>query len=58
MTQLTGEKAELRFTLEIKRARTGQVEVFEMVGHTDPEELQKLIEAGAENGSDTLDSST
>ena len=55
MIQLAGEKAELRFTLEIKRAATGLVETYEMVGHVDPDELQKLV--GAENGSNTLDSS-
>ena len=55
MIELTGEKAELRFTLEITRAATGKVETYEMIGHADPEELQKLI--GAENGSNTLDSS-
>ena len=54
MIELTGEKAELRFTLEIKRAATGKVETYEMVGHADPEELQKLL--GADNGSNTLDS--
>lgn len=54
MIALEGEKAELRFTLEITRADTGKVETFEMVGHTDPEELKKLL--GANNGSNTLDS--
>jgi len=54
MIELTGERAELRFTLEIKRADTGKVETYEMVGHSDPEELKKLI--GADNGSNSLDS--
>lgn len=56
MSELVGQKAELRFTIEIKRAATGKVDTFEMVGHADAAELQKLI--GAENGSNTLDSST
>jgi len=54
MIELQAEKAELRFTLEITRADTGKVETYEMVGHTDPEELQKLL--GAEIGCNTLDS--
>ena len=53
MSELVGEKAELRFTLEITRAETGKVETYEMVGHADPEELKKLL--GAEHGSDPLD---
>jgi hypothetical protein len=56
MIALQGDKTELRFTLEIVRAATGKVETFEMIGHSDPEELKKLL--GAENGSNTLDSST
>ena len=56
MIELQGEKAEIRFTLEIKRADTGKVDTFEMVGHSDPEELKKLL--GADNGRNPLDSST
>jgi len=56
MIELQGEKAELRFTIEITRAETGKVETFEMIGHSDPIELAKLL--GAEDGSNTLDSST
>lgn len=56
MIELTGQPAELRFTLEITRKETGKVEVYEMVGHADPEELKKIL--GAENGRDPLDSST
>ena len=54
MIELTGQPAELRFTLEVKRAATGKVETYEMVGHADPEELKKIL--GAEHGSDTHDS--
>jgi len=54
MIELVGEKAELRFTLEITRADTGKVETYEMVGHSDPEELKKLL--GEHLGSNTLDS--
>lgn len=42
---LNGQEGELRFTLEITRAATGETETVEMVG--------KL---GDSNGSDTLDS--
>lgn len=32
MTQLQGQPAELRFTIEIKRAATGKVERFDLIG--------------------------
>jgi hypothetical protein len=51
---LAGEKAELRFMVEITRAATGVVEQYEMVGHASPEELQQLL--GADHGSDTHNS--
>jgi len=54
MIELTGQPAELRFTLEVTRADTGKVETYEMVGHADPEELKKIL--GAEHGSDTHNS--
>lgn len=38
MIELTGPKAELRFTLEIKRAATGITEKVEMVGTIENEE--------------------
>ena len=54
MIELAGQPANIFFTVEITRAATGKTETVEMVGHADPEELQKLIETqGAENGSDT-----
>lgn len=36
MNELEGRPAELRFTLEIKRAATGATETVEMVGHIVP----------------------
>ena len=36
MNHLQGPPAELRFTLSIKRAATGLVETYDMVGHTLP----------------------
>lgn len=32
MNELSGEKAELHFTIDIKRAATGETETFELVG--------------------------
>lgn len=36
MIELAGQPAELRFTLEIKRAATGKTETYAMVGHINP----------------------
>ena len=33
MSELTGPPAELRFTIEITRKATGEVESYEMIGH-------------------------
>ena len=52
MIELQGQKGEVRFTVEIKRAATGKVETDEMVGHADPEKLKEL-----QDGSHPLDSS-
>lgn len=46
MIDLSGQAGELRFTLEITRAETGETETVEMVGKI----------GDIENGSDTLDS--
>lgn len=46
MSELNGQAGELRFTLEIKRAETGETETVEMVGKI----------GDIEHGSDTLDS--
>ena len=37
MSELTGQPAEISFTLTITRAATGKVEVIPMVGHIVPE---------------------
>lgn len=47
MNELTGEKAELRFTIDITRAATGETESFELVGTITPQEQEN------ENGSNT-----
>jgi hypothetical protein len=46
MTELSGQPAELRFTLEITRAATGLTETVEMVGHVipDPQPQPQVIE--------------
>ena len=53
MSDLTGQPGELRFTVEVKRAATGETETYELIGHIGPDE--KPTEDN-ENGSDTLDS--
>jgi len=50
MIELQGQKAELRFTLEITRKETGKVEQYELIGHLDADKLKEL-----QNGSNTLD---
>ena len=53
MIELQGQKAELRFTLEITRKETGKVEQYELIGHLDADKLKEL-----QNGSNTLDRGT
>lgn len=50
MIDLVSEPAELRFTVEITRKATGEVEVYEMVGHSINEEVE-------DNGSNTFNDS-
>lgn len=35
MAELNGKPGELRFTVEVKRAATGKVETFELIGKVD-----------------------
>jgi len=44
MSDLTGPPAELRATIHITR-KDGQVETFELVGHSDPEKLAEIVAA-------------
>lgn len=37
MAELQGRPGELRFTIEVKRAATGKVETYEMVGQAEDE---------------------
>lgn len=48
---LQGKPGELRFCVEIKRAETGKVETYELIGHIQPEETKD------DHGSHPLDSS-
>ena len=45
---LSGEVGELAFTIQIKRAETGKVEEYQLVGRITDEQLKELT-----NGSDT-----
>lgn len=38
MSELTGQPAEVRMTIEVKRAATGQTETFDLVGHIEAKE--------------------
>lgn len=49
MPDLTGQVGELRLTIDITRADTGEVETYELVG---------VVTDGEEDGSNPLDSST
>ncbi len=48
-TQLQGPPAELRLTIEVKRAATGQTEVFELIGTPIPEPEQKEASDGGDS---------
>lgn len=52
MIDLVGQPGELRFTVEIKRAETGKVETYDLVGYLDEDKLKEL-----QNGSDSQHSS-
>ncbi len=42
MINLQGQEGELRFTVQITRAATGQVEEYELIGKITHEEAQQL----------------
>ena len=52
MISLNGQPGEVRFTVEIKRAETGKVEQYDLVGYLDEAKLKEL-----QNGSNSLNSS-
>jgi len=53
MVQLTPEPGELRATIHIKRKETGKVEMYEIVGHKDPEKLKEILANHRANASTT-----
>jgi len=52
MSELIGQKGEVRMTIQITRKNTGKVEQFDLVGQITDEQLK-----GLQNGSNTLNSS-
>jgi hypothetical protein len=42
MSDLQAQAGELKFTIEIKRAATGETETHELVGHLTPEQADEL----------------
>jgi hypothetical protein len=46
MIALGGEVGELRFTVQVKRAETGKVEEYELVGYLDEQKLKELQDGG------------
>jgi hypothetical protein len=53
MINLSGQMGELRFVVEVKRAETGKVEQYELIGYLDEDKLKEL-----QNGSDSQHGST
>jgi hypothetical protein len=53
MINLSGQMGELRFSVEVKRADTGKVEQYELVGYLDEDKLKEF-----QNGSDPQHGST
>jgi hypothetical protein len=53
MINLSGQMGEVRFLVEVKRADTGKVEQYELVGYLDEDKLKEL-----QNGSDSQHGST
>lgn len=56
MAELSGGGGELRFTVHIKRAATGETETHEMVGKVTAEQAEELGFKEQENGDNALDS--
>lgn len=53
MINLNGQMGEVRLTVEVKRANTGKVEQYELIGYLDEDKLKEL-----QNGSDSQHGST
>lgn len=52
---LSGGGGELRFTVQIKRAATGETETHELVGRITPEQEEQLLKE-KDDGDNALDS--
>lgn len=48
---IRGQEGELRFTLEIKRAATGETDTVELIGKIGDDEVKQLL--GDQNGSNS-----
>jgi hypothetical protein len=42
MIELNGQLGELKFTVEIKRKATGEVETYELVGYLNEDKLKEI----------------
>lgn len=52
MNALQGKPGELRMTIEVKRAATGKVDTYELVGSATDEQAEQLGLKETQNGSD------
>ena len=55
MNELGGGGGELRFTVQVKRAATGEMETHELVGRINAEQAEELGLKGKEDGDNALD---
>lgn len=55
MNELGGGGGELRFTVQVKRASTGEMETHELVGRITAEQAEELGLKGKEDGDNALD---
>ena len=56
MAELSGGGGELRFTVQVKRAATGEVETHELVGKVSDEQAEQLGLKEKQDGGNALDS--
>lgn len=57
MSELTGKAGEVHMTVQVRRAATGKVEEYQLVGKVTHEQQDQLIKEH-QNGCNTLDGST
>lgn len=46
---IQGKQGELRATVQVTRKATGKIETYELIGHTDPEQLALLLAEARKN---------